>query len=120
MATTPFLGGAVDQLFSLGYRSIALLAVIALVLLIALKRRYLSPISDIPGPFVASFSIWWQIYHIIKGHTEKEMIKRHRELGPFVRIADNEVSVCHPDAVKQLLSKPIPKVRRHTACLSSA
>jgi hypothetical protein len=31
-------------------------------------------------------------------------------LGPFVRIAHDEVSVCHPDAIRAILLNPIPKV----------
>lgn len=31
--------------------------------------------------------------------------------GHFVRIADDEVSVSHPDAVRKLLLAPVPKVR---------
>lgn len=30
--------------------------------------------------------------------------------GHFVRIADDEVSVSHPDAVRKLLLAPVPKV----------
>ncbi|KAJ5782637.1 hypothetical protein N7457_004411 [Penicillium paradoxum] len=75
----------------------------------AVIRRYWTPISDIPGPFVASFSTLWKVYHLWKGHGEEEMIKLHKKHGYFVRIAENEVSVSHPDAVKQLLHANIAK-----------
>ncbi|KAL4884314.1 cytochrome P450 [Aspergillus karnatakaensis] len=74
-----------------------------------LSRRYATSIRDIPGPFVASFSSLWRVYHVWKGHIEEEVIKLHKVHGDFVRIADNEVSVSHPDAVKQLLHANIPK-----------
>ncbi|OCL10730.1 cytochrome P450 [Glonium stellatum] len=82
---------------------------IAFLLGVGLKRRYLSSLRDIPGPFLASCTIGWQLYHLIKGHTEVEIVKLHRQHGDFVRIADNEVSVAHPDAVKQLLMSQLPK-----------
>ncbi|KAL1954751.1 hypothetical protein VTO42DRAFT_751 [Malbranchea cinnamomea] len=77
----------------------------------ALARKYLIywSIKDIPGPFVASFSSLWKVYQLWKGHMEEELIKLHQKHGDFVRIAENEVSVSHPDAVRQLLHANIPK-----------
>ncbi|CAI7592576.1 unnamed protein product [Penicillium glandicola] len=43
------------------------------------------------------------------GHGEEELINLHKKHGYFVRIAENEVSVSHPDAVKQLLHANIAK-----------
>lgn len=37
------------------------------------------------------------------------MIELHDKHGHFVRIADDEVSVSHPDAVRKLLLAPVPK-----------
>ncbi|KAF9890363.1 hypothetical protein FE257_006030 [Aspergillus nanangensis] len=86
--------------------------VLAIVILgVMIRRRYLSPISNIPGPFLGSFSSFWKIQQILNGHTEEQMLALHREHGDFVRIADNEVSVGHPDAVKQLLHAKIAKGR---------
>ncbi|KAL4887261.1 cytochrome P450 [Aspergillus karnatakaensis] len=80
-----------------------------IILAIGLKRKYLTSIRDIPGPFLASVSSLWKIQQIIKGHTEEEMLALHREHGDFVRITDNEVSIGHPDAVKHLLHAKIAK-----------
>lgn len=55
--------------------------VLVFFILVALKRRYLSPIRDIPGPFLASFSGLWQILHIIKGHTELAVLDLHKQHG---------------------------------------
>ncbi|KAL4931027.1 cytochrome P450 [Aspergillus undulatus] len=90
-----------------GHRALVSLAV-AIVLRV-LFRRYGSPIKDIPGPFLASFSSLWKVYHAWKGHSEEELIRLHNEYGDFVRISEKEVSVSHPDAVKQLLHTNIPK-----------
>ncbi|KAF2837252.1 cytochrome P450 [Patellaria atrata CBS 101060] len=79
------------------------------LLLIFVKRRYFSPISDIPGPFSASFGHWWQWRRTLKGGTEKETIALHQKHGNFVRISHKEVSIGHPDAIKALLVAPLPK-----------
>ncbi|BCS26042.1 cytochrome P450 [Aspergillus puulaauensis] len=74
-----------------------------------LWRKYCTSIRDIPGPFWASFSSIWKVYQVWKGHSELEILELHKKHGHFVRLTDNEVSVSHPDAVKQLLHANIPK-----------
>lgn len=67
----------------------ALGAAIALFLgALFVRRRYFSPLSDFPGPFVASFtSSWWHLWHIFKGHTEAAIVELHQNhgssIGPF-------------------------------------
>jgi hypothetical protein len=46
-------------------------------------RRYWTPIADIPGPILASFSALWQVYHLWKGHIEEELISLHKKHGMF-------------------------------------
>lgn len=105
------------QLFSFG---------VAALVYIVLKRRYFTNISNIPGPFPASFSLAWQLWHICKGDVDRACQKLHEKhgtyivgysqvmiltrLGSFVRISHDEVSVCHPDAVRQILLNPLHKV----------
>ncbi|KAK1753120.1 benzoate 4-monooxygenase cytochrome P450 [Echria macrotheca] len=79
------------------------------VLTLCVWRRYFSPISDIPGPFAASFTRIWHILRILKGDQNLELIRLHDKHGHFVRIAPNEVSVNHPDAVKKVLAAPLHK-----------
>jgi hypothetical protein len=85
------------------------LCVAGVLLSIFVKRKYFSPISSIPGPFTASFSRLWQLYHIFNGHTEVATIKAHEKYGTFVRISHLEVSVSDPEAIKSLLIAPLPK-----------
>ncbi|EAW15334.1 cytochrome P450 [Aspergillus clavatus NRRL 1] len=85
------------------------LAFLSLVATFAVKRKYSTALRDIPGPFLASFSSLWKVYQVWKGHTEEEMIRLHKKHGYFVRIAENEVSVSHPDAVRQILHAKIVK-----------
>ena len=49
-----------------------------------LKRRYGSSLRHIPGPFFASFSKAWQIYHVIKGDTEKVILELHKQYGQYI------------------------------------
>ncbi|KAJ0412965.1 cytochrome P450 [Aspergillus carlsbadensis] len=74
-----------------------------------LRRRYQSPLTDIPGPFLASFTRLWHVIRIFAGDINAVSIREHEKHGPFVRIAHDEVSVCHPDAVRVILLNPIPK-----------
>lgn len=77
---------------------------------VVVKRRYFSPLSDIPGPFLASFTRLWQIITLIKGDSLNEFYNLHEKHGPFVRVAPNEVSVSHPEAPKKLLLTALHKV----------
>lgn len=52
-----------------------------ILVLISLKRRYLTSISDVSGPFFASFTGLWQIYQLLKGDEHIAMIELHRKLG---------------------------------------
>ncbi|ORY67113.1 benzoate 4-monooxygenase cytochrome P450 [Pseudomassariella vexata] len=83
--------------------SFLLAQLVIIIISICVGRRFFSPISDIPGPFVASFTRLWHIRRILKIDQNLKLI-RH-----FVRIAHNEVSVSHPDAVKKLLLAPLHK-----------
>ncbi|KAK8121115.1 hypothetical protein PG999_005235 [Apiospora kogelbergensis] len=81
----------------------------AVVFLVSVRRRYLSPISQIPGPFLASFSRLWHLGQIWSGKQNLKLIEQHDRYGHFVRMAHNEVSVSHPNAVKALLLTTLPK-----------
>ncbi|KAJ5985643.1 hypothetical protein N7522_012839 [Penicillium canescens] len=82
-----------------------ILAVIGLLL----KRKLLSSISDIKGPWLASVSTLWQIYHTAKGDIEYVVQKEHQKHGDFVRIGNNEVSCSHPDSITAILSPAYEK-----------
>ncbi|KAM4057792.1 hypothetical protein HRG_014478 [Hirsutella rhossiliensis] len=73
-------------------------------LTVAVFRRYFSCISDIPGPFIASFTRLWHIGHIVIGDLPLQLIDLHDKYGHFIRISYNEISISHPDAVQQILS----------------
>jgi hypothetical protein len=51
------------------------------VLSLVVWRRYLSPLADIPGPFVASFSRWWHIRRILIGDQNLQLVQLHDKYG---------------------------------------
>jgi hypothetical protein len=53
------------------------------VLFVVFRRRYASSISNIPGPFLASFSNFWQIWTIVKGDIDHESTKLHDRYGMY-------------------------------------
>ncbi|KAK3331258.1 benzoate 4-monooxygenase cytochrome P450 [Apodospora peruviana] len=76
---------------------------------LCIYRRHFSPIADIPGPFLASFTRLWHILRILNGDQNLELIRQHDKHGHFVRIAPNEISVSHPEGVKKILAAPLHK-----------
>lgn len=96
------------SLLSVYYSSIAL--VLVFLASTVIRRRYFSPIKDVPGPFLASITRLCHVYHIYQGKQSHWITKLHEDYGPFVRIAPDEVSVSHPDAPKKLLLSVLHKV----------
>ncbi len=93
---------------------------IVTVFTLFVKRRYFSPLSDIPGPFFASFTRLWQVITMVEGNSLLVFYDLHQKYGPFVRVAPNEISVSHPDAPKQLLLTALHKVHmRYTNIISA-
>ncbi|KAK7995942.1 hypothetical protein PG991_015409 [Apiospora marii] len=71
-------------------------------------RRYWS-LRDVPGPFPAAFTRLWHARIIKNGTHAREITALHRQLGHFVRISPDEVSVTHPDGPRKLLLETLPK-----------
>jgi hypothetical protein len=67
-----------------------------------LKSRYLHPLSKIPGPFLASVSKLWIIYHAFGGNQHLVQIKCHEKYGPIFRAAPNYVIVNDPKYLNQI------------------
>lgn len=78
---------------------------------VAIYRRFFSALSDIPGPFWASFSRLWHLSITIQGNQNEQLAAAHEKYGHFVRLANNEVSISHPDAVRCVLLATLEKVR---------
>ena len=69
-----------------------------------LRRRYLSPLRQYPGPFLASCTRLWKVFSVAGGHTELDKIRIHQIYGPIVRIGPNELSFSSPIAAREILS----------------
>lgn len=70
--------------------------------------RYLTGLSHIPGPFIASISNFWKIRAAWRETMPQENIALHRKYGPLVRIGPNMISVDDPSAISTIYGfKPI-------------
>lgn len=102
-------------------------AALVAVLGIVIRRRYFSPLSDIPRPFQGSFSILQQLYKIFTKYTKRATIDVYKKqsvlqsslaglsgfllsLGKFIYISYNEVSISDLVAVYKALQSLIDKV----------
>lgn len=59
---------------------VAVLFLISVVVALV-RQRYFSPVSDIPGPFFASFGTFWQLWHVFKGRIEEATYDLHLKHG---------------------------------------
>lgn len=55
-------------------------------------RRYFSPLSSYPGPFLASLTRLWKVWVVSKGQTQHEFIQLHRKYGKLERSWDRFAS----------------------------
>ena len=75
---------------------------IGLVVLYLASVRYAGPFRVVPGPFLASISGMWMAKEVSQGTLPWDMIDLHKQHGPLVRIAPNEVSVSDAAAVRTI------------------
>lgn len=73
-----------------------------IVLVYVVSFRFLSPLARLPGPFNASLSRIWLLWHSWKGDMHRTMIDLHRKHGKLVRTGPNEVSVSDLTAIKTI------------------
>jgi len=70
--------------------------------------RYLTGISHIPGPWIASVSNFWKISAAWHQEMPQRNIALHRKYGPLVRMGPNMISVDDPSALNIIYGfKPI-------------
>jgi cytochrome P450 len=93
------------SLTSLAFEAIAvlkqhwLLLIVTLYLTSCIHTKYFHPLSKIPGPFLASFSKLWIIYHAFGGNQHWIQIACHKRYGPVFRAGPNYVLVNDPDYI---------------------
>jgi hypothetical protein len=75
------------------------LPTILIVLLGGAIVQGFTTLSDIPGPFLAKFTDYWRFRVVGRRDSHETYLKLHEELGDFVRIGPNCVSVSRPDVI---------------------
>ncbi|KAK4939797.1 hypothetical protein LTR10_019970 [Elasticomyces elasticus] len=60
-------------------------------------------LNDIPGPLVAKFSNLWSLYWARQHQLSWVTYDLHKELGDFVRLAPDHVSISHPDSIRDVM-----------------
>jgi hypothetical protein len=50
-----------------------------------------SPLRQHPGPFLASLTDWWRVYHTLDIHNVS--LRLHKKYGPVVRLGPNSLSL---------------------------
>ncbi|OIW35197.1 cytochrome P450 [Coniochaeta ligniaria NRRL 30616] len=84
----------------------ALLLFFILILARAAARRWVLPLRRVPGPWLASCTRLWKLYHTFHGNMEQVNIEMHKRYGPIVRIAPFEVSIDDPEESLRVIYGP--------------
>jgi hypothetical protein len=79
-------------------------SVVVLLVSILFYRAYLHPLRKIPGPPLAKLTELWRTNRYFQGQWHQDILQLHREYGPVVRIAPNEISIVSPDLIKTAYS----------------
>lgn len=61
--------------------------------------RYLHPLSQYPGPFLASLTDLWQVYQYTTLRQPYHLTALHERYGPVVRYGPDKISVTHESAI---------------------
>ncbi|KAJ1678603.1 hypothetical protein EV182_003719, partial [Spiromyces aspiralis] len=68
------------------------------------KNYLTSPIRNIPGPFLNTFTTLIYLYHIVRGSYHQYTYFLHEKYGPIVRIGPRHISVADYKAAKTILA----------------
>ncbi|KAJ5496544.1 Cytochrome P450 [Penicillium fimorum] len=72
--------------------------------IILIERR----LADIPGPFLAKFTDYWKVYHLLKGDYGEALYWWHQRHGPLIRTGPRHISVGDPNEVPKVYQiKPL-------------
>lgn len=74
-------------------------SLLAYLLVLAIYRLLLHPLSHLPGPKLAALTSWYEAYYdaYLPGQYVFKIVELHKQYGPVLRITPNEVSVSDPD-----------------------
>lgn len=68
------------------------LFIFASLFFVFLRRRFFSPISHIPGPYLASVSRLWHLKQIWSGKQNMKLVEQHDKYGRFSQNRSNRSS----------------------------
>lgn len=82
---------------------------IGLALIVIFSVSYArDPLKGIPGPFLARWTAFWNVYHSRQAHMNRKMMAMHKKYGTLVRTGPNEVSLANTDAFNTIFGRYPP------------
>ncbi|KAK7697057.1 hypothetical protein SLS64_013908 [Diaporthe eres] len=63
---------------------------------------FFSPLKNVPGPFLARVTRWWEYFMVQRGVSNLEYVDLHKKYGPIVRVGPNRYSISLPSGVKTI------------------
>ncbi|KAI1628552.1 cytochrome P450 [Exophiala viscosa] len=70
----------------------SILLLLGLFVVAIVRKRWFHPLSKFPGPFLASQTDLWRVYHLWTRRMPENLIKLHEKYGPVVRYGPNDLS----------------------------
>jgi len=74
----------------------------------AFHRLLLHPLNQFPGSKGARLTSFWLSWQVRRSDCFRQMKRLHDNLGPFVRIGPNNLSIAHPKAVQAVYGQGSP------------
>jgi hypothetical protein len=68
-------------------------------------QRYLHPLAEFPGPFLASITDLWQVHQYLTLKQPYNLTDLHEQYGPFIRYGPDKLSVTSEDAISLVYQK---------------
>jgi hypothetical protein len=93
------------------------LALVAYALLWVTYARLLYPLKHVPGPFWASVTRLWIVYHVWSGDMDVVQRTLHQQNGVLIRIGPNEIACADPEAIRKIY--PTSRCNEHCQRTSS-
>ncbi|KAF2470541.1 benzoate 4-monooxygenase cytochrome-like protein P450 [Lindgomyces ingoldianus] len=73
-------------------------------LVVAAYRSIWHPLAKYPGPWWATLTDWYSVYHIIKGDRHIDFYRLHERYGKIVRFGPDRISIRSAAALKDIYS----------------
>ncbi|UKZ81786.1 hypothetical protein TrVFT333_009559 [Trichoderma virens FT-333] len=82
--------------------TLAAFVTILSVISIITYRILFHPLAKYPGPFLAKFTEWRDVYHAYREDKHLDLYDLHKRFGPIVRYGPNTLSFNHPAALRAI------------------